>query len=586
MRNSSIVNLLKVLCSYSACFVEHTWYLCIWDVLFPIINFIKLHVTSISVVTERGPPKTPVKGERSTTDLRKSEDEVRNENWCLSMRIILKEICNLFKSSASQKHMCTLPRFEEAWRQLCEYLRSCAVDIPAQDVGECTIESAIVLLTVAATDLGFERDLWTLALDTLAAIVATVAGRSPNKKTSQIFAAMVRTLGEMIAANAQSVQPEDVVRIVDIVAPLPMLPIDDDLGSDGVTKLHTSTLAFFRDLQKLPQEVCDGTVTENVIVTLAQYPQQALVARYQKQGEAPSEREQRRWTGILAFSSAAIALAAEIFNGETTAVAVRENVLSEFVKAVEDALMARHREAPPAIQKGICAVWVGLFSALIAVVDNGTDAIKEGGKEKCWVDIIEVCTDLIFFDKKTPNPVVASTVTNDVDVKERCTLSARLIDGLTKALIKNGEKYPGVGTKIVETLFAGAKIAVAINSELCKDCYHGAFVLATNDVSRSDLIGETSLLVVTQAKEVIEKFNESKDKEREALHTEVMCVLDELRELRTTLEDPPKAAGNSPRGFLLKLFGVLCESTSAKEKDVKAAVKSLLDVVGNEFLGI
>lgn len=563
--------------------------MCIWDVLFPAINFIKLHVTSISVVTERGPPKTPLKGERSTTDLalqRKSEDEVRNENWCLSMRIILKEICGLFQSSTSKRHMSALPRFSEAWRQLCEYLRSCAVDIPAQDVGECTIESTIVLLTVAATDLGFERDFWALTLETLAAIVATVAARSPNKRTSQIFAGMVRTLGEVVGANPGSVQPADVVRVLDIVAPLPMLPIDDELGPEtGMSGLHAEVLAFCSAVYKLPPAVCSDAVTEGVIVLLAQYPQQAFVARYQRQGEAPSEREQRRWAGVLAFSAAAIELAATTFCGDATAPTVRESALSGFVGAVEDALMARHREAPPAIQRGICAVWARLFTSLRAVVDSGTAAISAGGKEKCWADLIEVCADLVFFDKGTQGPVVAGTAAAGVDVKERCAMSAELINAVTAALIAHGERYPGVGPKLVETLFAGAKVAAALSQEVCRACYHGAFVLAMNGVSREDLIGETSALVVEQAKDLIERFNGSEGKEREDLHMEVVCVLSELKDFRTTLREPPKAAGDNPRGFLLKLFGVLCESTSAKERDVKVAVKELLDIIGNEFLG-
>lgn len=502
------------------------------------------------------------------------------------MRIILKEICGLFQSSTGKQHMSALPRFNEAWRQLCEYLRSCAVDIPAQDVGECTIESAIVLLTVAATDLGFERDFWALTLETLAAIVATVAARSPNKRTSQIFAGMVRTLGEIVAANPGSVQPADVVRVLDIVAPLPMLPIDDELEpGTGMSGLHAEVLAFCRAVYKLPPAVCSEAVTERVIVLLAQYPQQAFVARYQRQGEAPSEREQRRWAGVLAFSAAAIELAAATFCGDATAPTVRESALSGFVGAVEDALMARHREAPPAIQRGICAVWARLFTSLRAVVDSGTAAISAGGKEKCWADIIEVCADLVFFDKGTQGPVVAGTAADGVDVKERCAMSAELINAVTAALIAHGERYPGVGPKLVETLFAGAKIAAALSQEVCQACYHGAFVLATNGVSREDLIGETSLLVVAQAKDVIERFNGSEGKERENLHMEVVCVLSELKDFRTTLREPPKAAGDSPRGFLLKLFGVLCESTSAKERDVKVAVKELLDVIGNEFLG-
>ena len=566
--------------------------MCIWDVLFPVVNFIKLHVTSISVVTERGLPKTPTKGQRAGGDnvntQRKSEDEVRNENWCLSMRIVLKEICGLFKTSTAKKHINSLNRFTEAWKQLCEYLKACATDIPAQDVGECTIESTVILLTVVATDLGFDRDFWALTLDTLADIVVTVAGRSPNKKTSQIFTNMVHTLGEMISGNTQSVQPEDVMRIIDIIAPLPVLPIDDELDEkDGTTALHREVLAFCTGLQKLPQSVCSEDVTKKVILLLAQYPQQALLARYQKQGEAPSDREQRRWTGVLAFGASAVTLAAEMFNAETTPADVRADTLQGFTKAIEDALLTRHREAPPAIQKGICNAWAHLFTALVGIVDSGAEAVKEGGMQECWSGVIETSADLIFFDKKTPNPVVAGSVgEGGVDTAEKCRLCADLIDRTTKALIKYGESYPGIGTELVKALFAGAKLAATAMPDLCRDCYHGAFALAMNGASRDDLIRETSPLIISQSKDVMERFSISKDKECNALHTEVICILRELKELRTTVADPPKAAGSSPHGFLLMLFNVLCELTSSQEKDVKTAVKDLLDIIGNEFLGI
>lgn len=603
--------------THGSSFDEKTWGTCIWDILFPVAKIIEKQATStagpgsgrVAAALKKGQEGGAANAKNTSAAVASALKESSHKNWCKSVVDFLGEMSRLFKLSVEQ--LSKLARFGEAWTTMCDYIRECVDEVPEHEVGECAICSVVLLLTCAA-EANLGRGEWEKCLETLRHIIETVTGRTAYRTTPQVLQNAVATMGKIAAGKY--VTPEDVVRISDIVYKLALLEIDDFSDESGMSSLQREVFSYLGGVPQLGEAYTEE-VAERLVVVYSQLSHESSKQR----GRVTAKPEERRRLTVLRVGCASAAACGALYAAETTSRTVRAKALFATVKNLGQALLCRyHTYGAQALQQGAYELWKSVLSAFNTVVTVGTAAgakadVPEGVDEdmlkESWMTILDSAREFLLpprenvfgsaaSDSAIPDsllgPSLAMTVAHNSSVGsslEIDQLDVTLVEALVASTIKNGEGYDLVGEKILALLIDGAKVAARGREQLCKGCYHGMFELASLDSSRKDLIELAAPQVVEQAIHIITQFvaetkmSGSAPARRSRL-IEMLCVLRESRDLKTTLPNLPPLAGSNTHGHLLLLYPLLCECITTPEQEIKNDLKDLMTLVGTEFLAM
>lgn len=513
----------------------------------------------------------------------------------------------LFKLSIEQ--LSKLKRFDEAWDKVCNYAKECAEEITEYEAGECATCSMVLLLTCAA-ETNLERKEWEKGLETLISVINVVTKRPPSRTLPSILQNTVTAMDKI--TSGKYVTPEDVIRIADMVAKLSLLEIDDYCDECGMTSLQREV---FNYLGKVPQvgETYTEEVAEKLVIMYSQLP---FAAASLENANIPKLEERRRLT-VFRVGCVGATACATLYSAESTSRTVRAKALLATAKNLGRALLCRYCTlGSQPLKQGAYDLWKSVLSAFNTIIAIGTAAGKKDGLpegldqemlKESWTSILDSSREFLLpprenvfaksaNDSAIPDSLLgpsiavtrASTAGSSLEIDQ---LDVTLVEVLVDSAIKNGEGYDAVGEKLLALLIDGAKVASRGREQLCKGCYHGMFELASLDSSRKDLIELAAPKVVEQAIQVITQFvTETKMSgsapARRSRLIEMLCVLRESRDLRTTLPNLPPLAGSNTRGHLLLLYPLLCECVTTPEQEIKNDLKDLMTLVGTEFLAM
>lgn len=612
VRYSAICTFFRVLNTHGSTFDEKTWDVCLWDILFPVADFIKSRATTAQTLNPQITPKDSRDNEKPTVKntsaaVASALKESEHKNWCKSVVDFLGEMSRLFRLSIEQ--LSKLKRFDEAWDKVCDYAKECAEEVSEYEAGECAVCSLVLLLTCAA-EIGVARKEWEKALDTLIHVVGVVTKKPPSRTTPQILQNMVTALDKITAGKY--VTPEDVIKMTDLAHKLALLEIDDFTDDSGMTSLQREVFNYLGGVPKIGETYTEQ-VAETLIVLYSDLP--FKVASLEN-GNISKIVERKR-LNVFRVGSVGATACGSLYAADETPRTVRAKALLATVKNLGRALLCRYCIlGSQQLKQGAYELWKSALSAFNTVISAGTAAIKKEDLpegldleklNESWMVILDSSREFLLpprenvfaktsGDSSIPDSLLGSSVAitrtstagSSLEIDQ---LDVTLVEALVNSTIKNGEGYDGVGEKLLTLLIDGAKVASRGREQLCKGCYHGMFELASLDSSRNDLIELAAPRVVEQAIQVITQFvTETKMSgsapARRSRLIEMRCVLRESIDLKTTLPNLPPLAGSNTHGHLLLLYPLLCECITTPEQEIKNDLKDLMTLVGTEFLAM
>ena len=671
VRYSAICTFFRTLNTHATLFDSKTWDICLWEILFPLIDFIKARATATS-----GDAKKKA-GEEGGSSEKKLEDVVddnekynemvaaveSSENtssalglmgagdgsfdasdsgslWVKTVVNSVESCSRLFKMAIDQ--LMRLDCFEEAWKKICAYTVDCTNEVPHSEVSEIAVNSSVMLLLRCAepTAVPLTRAIWTSALDTVERVFRAVVSRDVYRTTPPILTTVVGDLTGLIERRSAFITEinggdpasvsADVARIVDAVAPLALLPVDDYFDKNGLSALQRSVFEFF---VKVEESFGDNTsVLAHLLLKLAEYPVQASNPKIQRQvndGTLAKVEERRLYTVLKVGCVGAERCAALFAKCAAKCPDVCTQTLPAIVKAFGDTMLVT-RFAPAKLDLlcvGFDELWKFSQRALVRTLasDNdggkGFEAISPGSDNaKVWDDLFAFFATYFAKIAEVPKegegrkPAKCADLDDDDDdengdgkkpVNDQDLDAELIMTATVDGVIKCGETVQGLDAKITEVLLAGCKAAAQSGKAvLCKGFYRALFTAASAPKSREALVDIVLPLAYELAVEVIGAYNADEEAPADTVKATAMeALLGELVDFKTKdamfLAKKKDGEGEKKSGamalaqekpersFLLLLLPLLFNSTLMDNApQISSYLKKLLGVVGNEFLGL
>lgn len=595
VRYSAICTFFRTLNTHASLFDSKTWDICLWEILFPLIDFIKARATATTKSKNNDDDESKKINDESKKNNddkeggeKKDEDEDEKYNEMVaavessentssalgvmgaseteSSEMWVKTVVNSVESCSRLLKM-TIDRlmrlecFEEVWKKVCAYTVDCTNEVPRPEVSEIAMTSSVMLLIRCAepTAVPLTRGVWAATLDAVERVFRAVVSRDIYRTTPPILSAVVDDLTGFIERRAAFIaeingnDPDsiaaDVARIVDSVFPLALLAVDDYFDGNGLSALQRSVFEFFAKTEA--GFGGNARVLEHLLLRLADYPVQASNPKIQRQVNDPTlakVEERRLYTVIKVGCMGAERCTALFAKSGADYPAVCTQTLPAIVKAFGDtALVARF--APAKLEllcEGFGELWKYSQRALVRILASGEENGNGHGFEaicpgtdnaKAWDDVFAfLASYLTKVMEEEPPKSENGGDNNDNEEEEQQKLDAELVFTATvDGAIKCGETVQGLDARVADILVAGCRAAARCGKRvLCKGFYHALFAAAATPVSREALVDVALPLAYGLAKEVIGAYNADEESSADSAKVIAMdALLCELVDFKT-----------------------------------------------------
>ncbi|KAG0164957.1 hypothetical protein DFQ30_009163 [Apophysomyces sp. BC1015] len=154
VRNGANQTLFRTIMMNGSVLSSHLWNACTWDVLFPLLDSVKMSAIRAAKLMQTGksPSLTPSAERDSTGFMLHHSRDTADKQWDETKDLVLTGISGIFRDFLSQLHK--LPSFKRAWSLLLAHLEDSCLR-SSQEVSLASIKSFRNILTLPS---GFEAD--------------------------------------------------------------------------------------------------------------------------------------------------------------------------------------------------------------------------------------------------------------------------------------------------------------------------------------------------------------------------------------------------------------------------------------------